>query len=274
MRDGVKFKTAAAALLAGAVAALSGCAAGPGPLVPQPVVTTTPDPLASVAVGNCIAGIPKDASEAVTVVACGQKHHWEVSAVLAAAGDSYPGEEALRQRAQQECGAALAAYLGVDAAYSPYRAGFLAPNAAHWDNADNRKIACLVGSAEVSITASLAKQAVVYPVKGQCATRPASDSFGVKLLACDKPHYYEVYASKKWSGKTAPTAAEFDKLYKSICVDGFKEFVGLDVGKSKYEILHFMVPASLWTKLPDHRLVCSVGSPTGKITGTLAKAKT
>lgn len=272
MRTVLRLRARAVTIVAALAFVASGCAAAP---TSSGSTSATPGPLASIAAGDCLGAIQTDGTptETVTTVSCTAKHHWEVTAVLPATGDAYPGEDALRQIAQAGCPATFTSYVGVEAGYSPYSASFLAPNANHWTNPENRRVACLAGSADVQLVASIANQAVVYPVRGQCTGQPSSENFSVTLIACSQPHYYEVYASTVWTGKKAPTTTEFDELYKSVCVTGFKKFVGIDAGKSTYEILHFMVPTKLWTTLSDHRIVCAAGSPTGGITGSLAGTK-
>lgn len=258
--------------LIGIALAMTGCMSVP---LNSGSGATTPGPLATIAVGNCLGAVESNGApaESVSTMACDDKHHWEVTAVLPAAGDTYPGEDALRETAQNGCPAAFTSYVGVDPAYSIYSASFLAPNASHWTNPDNRKVACLAGSAEVTLKSSVANKPLVFPERGQCSQPSSEDDFGVSLTDCAKAHHFEVYATKEWTGKKVPTATQFDKLYKTTCVDGFKKFVGVKVGKSKYEISYLMVPKKLWNSLKDHRLVCNVSSPDGKATGSAKDAK-
>jgi hypothetical protein len=257
------------ALLLGASLAVGGCTAA------LPSTTTSPasSALASLAVGDCTSALNVQSAPALTVIDCAKEHYWEVAALLPVTGDAYPGEPALHQLADQECASAFATYVGVEPGYSPFGATFLAPAAAHWSQVANRQVACLVGSAAGGLSGSLAQTGLVFPAKGQCTGRPVSGSFALKLIDCAAGHYFEVYATKKWTGKKYPSSAEFDKLYNSVCVTGFRTFVGLSVGKSKFEISASLVPEELWTKLTDHRIVCSAGSPNSEVTGSLKDRK-
>ncbi|MCE1173493.1 MAG: septum formation family protein [Propionibacteriales bacterium] len=264
MRISITVLATVAALL------LAGCA----PAAPGPSASTDgSSPLSTLAVGQCTSAIDPQRVPSFTVTDCDDPHAWEVASIVPTSGDAYPGEAALRQLADSTCASALVDYVGVEPMNTAFGVTFMAPNEAHWADAANRKVACLVGAASGGISESLKGTAYSFPTKGQCFGKPAANSFTLELLPCTEAHFYEVYATKKLDGKTPPTAAAFDKAYASACVAGFKDYVGVDVGKSSYEILHFVLPDSLWTKLSDHRLVCSAGSPSGGIAGTLKDAK-
>jgi hypothetical protein len=262
-----------ATVVLGAALSVVGCAAASPVGTPSPSTSATTSAFAALAVGDCIGSLSAQGQAAVPQVDCAGKHNWEVAALVPSAGDVYPGEAVLRQLADTECAKAFTTYVGVEPGYSPFGATFIAPNQVHWSDPANRHIACLVGSEAGDLKGSLAGTAMSFPAQGQCLGQPVTGTFAVDLINCSQPHYYEVYATKKWTGKKAPTTAEFDKLYNTVCVSGFKEFVGLSVGKSKYEILSFIAPSSLWTKLSDHRIVCSAGSPKGAISGSLEDVK-
>jgi hypothetical protein len=265
VRVGIGVITAVTALL------LGGCA---GPSSPGSSATGgVTSPLADLAVGQCTDAIQPQQVPSFTVTDCDSPHSWEVATIVEAGGDAYPGESALRQLADSSCATALPDYVGVEAANTTFAVTFLAPNAAHWADPANRKVACLVGADAGGITGSLKDTGYSFPTRGQCFGKPAASSFTLDLVPCSEAHAYEVYAAKKLDGKHPPTTAAFDKVYASTCVSGFKDFVGVDVGKSTYEILYFVLPDSLWSKLTDHRLVCSAGSPSGGIAGTLKDAK-
>jgi hypothetical protein len=264
-------KLAISTVLLAAALALAGCT-GAGTPTATPT-DSTPFPLATLAVGDCTGPVEVQGSATLLPVACAQEHNWEVAAVLTPTGEAYPGEDALRQLAESDCAKAFTDYVGVAPDYSPLGATFVAPSQTHWADPANRHIACLIGSADGGLTGSLKHTALSFPTVGQCIGKPSANSFALDLIDCSAAHFYQVYAAKKWTGTTAPTPAEFDKFYTTVCVAGFKSFVGIDAGKSKYEILYFIAPAKLWTKVHDHRLVCAAGSPKGKISGSLKDSK-
>ncbi len=264
-------KLAITTVLLAAALAVAGCAGGGTPTATP--TNSTSFPLAALAVGDCTGPVQTQGTTSLEPLPCDQEHNWEVAALLTATGDTYPGEDALRQLAETDCAKAFTDYVGIAPAYSPFGATFVAPSQARWADPANRQIACLIGNADGGLTSSLRHTALSFPTVGQCIGKPTAGSFALDLIDCADSHFYQVYAAKKWTRTSAPTSAEFDKFYTTVCVTGFKAFIGVDVGKSKYEILHFIAPAKLWTTLSDHRLVCAAGSPNGKISGSLKDSK-
>lgn len=259
-------KLIAAALVALAV---SGCAGG----TPTQSPSATEPPLAQLRVGDCTAHLDAGQTLSVPTVDCVKPHNWEVVGLVALDQQTYPGKDALRTTASQKCPTLFRDYLGVNTAASPYTLTYLAPSEVLWSDPGNHTVVCLAGSADVEISDSLKDTNLVFPQLGECTQQPPAGGVGVKLIPCDSEHYYEVYAVKNWTGKKAPTQKQLDQLYLDVCVKAFTKFVGVDSGKSKYEILRFQTPLALWNSVPDHRTVCAAGSPSGGITGTLKGAK-
>ncbi len=260
-------------LIVALVLATAGCATQPLGGVPTSASPSSTSVLATLQVGDCTEAIElADASDLGTTD-CAKTHAWEVAAVVPLSGDSYPGEDAVRQVANTECATAFADYVGVEPRFSPFGVTFLGPNQARWSDAGSRAVVCLVGTSAGGLTGSLKGSHYSFPTVGQCVGQPVAGSYALDLFACDQPHFYEVYAAKKIAGKKPPTTSEFNKLYSSVCVTGFKDFVGIAAGKSKYEILYFVVPDAEWSALKDHRLVCAAGSPSGEVSGSLQGVK-
>lgn len=260
----------------GAVLLASGCAAAtPASVSPSPAVSSTvaSAPLASLAVGQCTSAVDASSVQTLSVVDCTSEHFWEVSAVLPVDGDDYPGEIALRQRAATDCPTAFEQYVGVASNRSMFRMSFITANQSHWSDPANHKLACLVGTAAGGLTSSLKDTHLSFPLIGQCISKETSGTFSSEIVDCSKPHAYEAFAVTKFTGSAAPTDAQQSKLYRTFCVPAFKKFVGVSVGKSKYELLAFMVPPKQWKTLLDHRVVCTAGSPTAQITGSLKGVK-
>jgi hypothetical protein len=260
-----------------ALLALAGCTTvPPGVSTSAPTASPSPSatsPLTTLTIGSCTGALTDggEPPDAVTTVPCTQAHEWEVAAVVPLTASEYPGEEGLRTLAASECTKAFADYVGVEATASPYDVTFVGPSETHWSNPDARKLVCLVGTKVGGLKTSLKNHPIVFAETGQCLGEPASGSTSYPLVDCADKHLYEVYASSTF--KSVPTTAQFDKAYASVCVAGFKKFVGVDLGKSKYEIQYFVLPDKLWKSYSDHRLVCSVGSPSGGITGSLKGVK-
>lgn len=258
-------------LIAGLLVALavSGCAGG------APTQSSRPSepPLAGLSVGDCTARLDSGQTLSVPTIDCSKPHNWEVAGLVPVEDQTYPGKDALRSLASQKCPTIFRDYLGVNTAASPYTLTYLAPSEVHWSDPENHTVVCLAGSTDVEITDSLKDTNLVFPQLGECTQQPPAGGVGVKLIPCDSKHYYEVYAVKDWTGKKAPTEKQLAQFYLDVCVKSFTKFVGVDPGKSKYEILRFQAPLALWSSVPDHRTVCAAGSPSGGITGTLKGAK-
>jgi hypothetical protein len=271
-----------------ALVVLASCSSVPPTPTPTPTDTTTSvptqvasaspsasSPFAALSVGACAGPLP-DSSEpdgTVTAKDCSDEHSWEVSAVVPLTSTAYPGEDELTALGDSACARAFSDYVGVEVAASPYSATYVAPREGYWPIPEARELVCLVGTEAGGLKKSLKDHPVVFPESRQCLGEPADGSAGYPLVACSSEHLYEVYASLKFAGSQRPSEADIDKAYSSACVDGFTDFVGVKLAKSKYEIQHFLLPEDLWKKYSDHRLVCAVGSPSGGITGSLKDAK-
>ena len=248
----------------------------PGPVTSAAVSTTpTPEPVAVLAVGDCTG--PLDLSGAsitsLPAIACDEAHYYEVHATVPLSGDVFPGTETLADQAAAQCAPAFVDYVGVEPEYGRYTSAYIAPDEAAWAVPENRAITCLVGSADGGLVGSAKGDYLVFPKTGQCTGPQNVPALEVKIIDCAQPHAYEVIAAKKVTSDAAPTKKELDKLFTSVCQAGFKDFVGIDVGKSKYEVTYFIAGADVWKKVADHRIVCSAGSPDGGIKGSLKGVK-
>lgn len=263
--------------------ALAGCTASATPS-PSPVVapgstvasaTPSASAVAALRVGDCTGDVDLSGASiaGVPTVPCSDSHSWEVHAVIPVTGDAYPGEAVLSDQAKSECAASFLAYVGVEAKYSRYSSAYLTADEGAWVVPENRVITCLAGSDDGGLVGSARGDTLIFPEKGQCTGPQDVAAQAVKIIDCAAKHYYEVFATKEVTGKTAPTAAGEQKLYTSVCQAGFKDFVGVDVGRSKYEIAYFLAGADTWDKVADHRIVCSAGSPKGGIKGSLEGVK-
>ena len=115
--------------------------------------------------------------------------------------------------------------------------------------------------------------AVVAALAGLLGLAQRHDTGAGQLIDCASEHHYEVFAASNVKGKKAPIDAEVEKLFASVCLAGFQKFVGVAAGQSKYEVTYFIASTELWEKVADHRIVCSAGSPTGGVKGSLKGVK-
>lgn len=233
--------------------------------------TPTPEPVAVLKVGDCTGPIDLSGASITSLPAipCDQAHFYEVHATFPLTGDVFPGTEILADQAAAQCAPSFVDYVGVEPEYGRYASAYIAPDEAAWAVPDNRVITCLVGSADGGLVGSAKNDYLVFPKTGQCTGPQNVPALEVEIIDCAEAHSYEVFAAKKIDSATSPTQPELDKLFASVCQAGFTDFVGIDVGKSKYEVTYFIAGADAWKKVADHRLVCSAGSPDGGIKGSL-----
>ncbi len=233
------------------------------------------EPVAALSVGDCTG--PVDLSggsiSSLEAVPCAQPHYYEVHATVPITGELHPGAAALATQADTACSPSFVTYIGVEPEYSRYGSAYLVPDEAAWDVPANRVITCLAGSAEGGFVGSAKGDATIFPEVGQCTGPQNVPALEVQIIDCAAEHSYEVFAATEVKGAKAPTKAEEDKLFNSVCVAGFKKFVGVDAGKSVYEVTYFLAGENVWDKVGDHRIVCSAGSPKGGIKGSLKGEK-
>ncbi len=268
-------RTGRIGILAGGalLAIVAGCTAAPAPS-PTPSAPPSTSALAKLGPGDCLGALDGDSFDLdqVQAIACTSAHRWEVSQIVPLSGADYPGEIDLKQEAGQACSSAFTSYLGAQPGFSRYSSRFLVPDEAAWSEPSSRRAVCLVGAADTELTASIKGDDTFFPRVGECTTSQQSGEAPV-IVDCSTSHEYEAYAEKKWTGTAAPTQKERDALYTDVCVAAFTKFVGIDVGRSSYEIAAFLAPDDSWTKIADHRIVCTAGSPDGKLTGSLKGTK-
>ncbi|MGC3992878.1 MAG: septum formation family protein [Propionicimonas sp.] len=149
----VRVGVVAAAL---AVVALGGCASTPGARDSAGQVTapTTTDTY-SVRVGDCLAKLPTESTDALNLLPCGEAHYWEAFASVTLTGDAYPGDSVVRTEAEKACDAAFTGFVGVTAAKSKLDLTMLTPTKETWTQASDREVVCLVGSAAGGVTGTL-----------------------------------------------------------------------------------------------------------------------
>jgi hypothetical protein len=262
------------AALASLVGLLAGCTATASP-TPTPSAVVSTSNLGKLGPGDCLGSLDGGSFDLAEVqpTSCTAAHNWEVSEVVPLSGEPYPGQIDLKQKADDACASAFTSYLGAQPNYSRYAVSYLVPDEAAWADQTSRRVVCLVGSSGEPLSASIKGDATLFPEIGQCTQAGTTDSTVPQVVPCSQEHQYEAYAEKKWTGSAAPTTAEADKLYTDVCVAAFTTFIGIDVGRSTYEISAFLAPADAWTQIADHRIVCAVGSAAGGITGSLKGVK-
>lgn len=95
----------------------------------------------------------------------------------------------------------------------------------------------------------------------------------ITLQPCEKEHDLEVYAIGRLPDGDFPAKSTIDRAVLHQCFRRFSDFVGKPYGESKYELYYYAPSERSWALLDDRKIVCSVGDPTAKTTGTLAGAE-
>jgi len=142
---------------------LHGEAAGPT----EPTGPTDPtDPPASgegvetsvfdVKVGDCIDSrlSTSEFLDYVTVVECTQEHDYEVYASLTIEGDTFPGEDAIFDQADDFCHAEFQTFMGIPYEESIHYFSYWYPVEDSWNFFDDREVLCLIETDEF-LTGSL-----------------------------------------------------------------------------------------------------------------------
>lgn len=160
--DRVVRRTLGILTLAVASLALAGCSLLGG--IPSLSPTDSPSDssagdstdIFTVSVGDCVnAGNSTGEVSEVPVVACSEPHDSEAYASVLMEDGEFPGDEAVSQRAGDECTAAFAGFVGLDFAASELDFAFYYPTESSWAQGD-REILCLVVDPAGRSTGSLA----------------------------------------------------------------------------------------------------------------------
>ena len=105
---------------------------------------------------------------------------------------------------------------------------------------------------------------------GDCVGKLDGDSADeVALTPCEKPHFWEAYASSTLDGPDFPGASQVDELSDKACSAAYRGFVGIARDDSKYEVMYLAPTKESWTRAQDREVVCLVGSSSGNLTGSL-----
>ena len=99
----------------------------------------------------------ESANETLPVVPCDEPHEGEVYALVEIDDlDAYPGERELSNRAELECLARFAGYVGVELADSTLCTTYMIPSIRGWQDDGDRTVVCLTVSAGGPLTRSVA----------------------------------------------------------------------------------------------------------------------
>ncbi|MBN9238330.1 MAG: hypothetical protein BGO97_01495 [Micrococcales bacterium 70-64] len=142
-------------LLAVAGLVLAGCS-GVGGAAPSPTPTADPGiPVRDLAVGDCIDSHGRPGiSETVLVVGCGEEHDSEAYAEIVLDDGGFPGDAAVKDRAQGGCAADFVEFAGIDYESSSLDYAYYYPTPGSWADGD-RRILCLILDPAGAVTGTL-----------------------------------------------------------------------------------------------------------------------
>jgi hypothetical protein len=109
----------------------------------------------TVAVGDCFNDGNAEEISAVPVVPCDQPHDFEAYSAFDIAGDAFPGDDAVRQQAEEGCSPAFAAFNGLGYDESALYLGYLLPTNESWTGQDDREVLCYIYEENVQTTGTL-----------------------------------------------------------------------------------------------------------------------
>ena len=139
--------TVAATAAAGAVTVLSGCGL---------LNSVLGGNVMEISVGDCFvisemnAQLQSGEVSDVPLVECSEEHDGEFFHSHEVSGDSYPGDAAVGDEAEEVCsGSAFSDFVGVDYMSSEIYVGYLTPTEQTWDQLDDREILCYLETADM-----------------------------------------------------------------------------------------------------------------------------
>lgn len=91
----------------------------------------------------------------------------------------------------------------------------------------------------------------------------------LELLPCGQEHYWEAFLLTELDGTDYPGDVALAEQSEKLCTDGFADFVGIELKKSKYSFTYLSPTEQTWKNAKDRALVCLAGLPNGGLTGSL-----
>jgi hypothetical protein len=117
---------------------------------------------------------------------------------------------------------------------------------------------------------------------GDCFNEPKIDDLNaneqietelVDVVPCRGPHDAEIYHSFQLSGTEYPGQSVIDREAR-VCVQEFKEFVGLSYTQSRLDFVYYFPTQESWDILDDRGIACAAIDPRrGKVSGSLADVR-
>lgn len=112
---------------------------------------------------------------------------------------------------------------------------------------------------------------------GDCLDDPALMAAGeeevevkeAQAVPCDEPHDLEAYLVFELDGADYPGRRQVTRRAAIGCLRGFEDFVGRNYRSSELEFWSYYPQERSWDLLDDRAVVCLIGVPDEKTTGSL-----
>lgn len=110
---------------------------------------------------------------------------------------------------------------------------------------------------------------------GDCLNDPAASLDGegqladsIEVVPCDEPHDLEAYVVRTLPEGDFPGDEAIEELAAQTCLDAFEDFIGAPYEVSEFEIYYYYPFEDTWNYADDRSISCTVGSLTGRTTGS------
>ena len=139
------------------------------------------------------------------------------------------------------------------------------------DNADRDSTGRITQRGELSVLDVRVGDCIDYPALA--AGNGESDDTTVTGVPCDEPHQFEAYSSFPLTTDDFPGEDQASRLAARGCFARFKDFVGTPYRRSELEPYILYPTAATWRLADDRTVVCLVGVPGHRTTGSLEDSR-
>lgn len=130
---------------------------------------------------------------------------------------------------------------------------------------------CLFAALMVAGLAACSSGGNVFTLKpGTCYQMPddTESVSEVEIVECSESHDLEVYHTFDMADGEFPGVEAAEEAANSGCKEAFDTFVGMAWADSKYDFATLYPTEETWAE-GDREIVCAIGDPAGRTTGSL-----
>lgn len=198
-------------------------------------------------------------------VPCAEPHLFEVFSFEETSGRTFPGDAELNSRGEVACDAEFLERTGVVDDISMLVSFWLVPSEESWSQGD-RFIVCAVQYPartaqtfdEIDPIRSFGMASTYQLEADDCFVDLDTSLIGARLISCDSPHRFEVYASTDLADGPWPGDAAIAALESDFCTVELENFLG---GARSDVVVSILGPdEAAWTDLGSRRVACLLDS--------------